>query len=158
MIQLIIYGIMAVAAATAFGLWHHSITVAGENAGIQKQFAADKPILDECSKRGNADPANCVKYIEALIVAEAQREAELATLTEAETRQKAALDLIAKQSASAVAAIQAAKAKQLATQKDFDARQAELSQLAGKRVNETLACTDELTRVNSVLDSYKRTH
>ncbi len=153
---LIIYAVMALGAASAFGLYHHSITVAGEQVGAQKQFAADKPILEACDRHGNKEPAKCAAFIDAIIAQEAQRESELKACGDAASRQNAAIDRITANTASALAAAQAAKAKQAATQKDFDLRQANLAAIAAGHQTKAKGCEDELARVNSVLDGYRR--
>jgi hypothetical protein len=152
---LIFYGIVAAALAVGFGAWHHSIVVDGEKIGVAKQFEADKPILDLCAKYGNTDGATCAAFVAHMIEQEAQRETELATCTTAATHQNSAIDRIAALTAGALKDAQAAKARQAATQKDFDARQAQLSALASQHQTTALECKDELARVNSVLDGYR---
>lgn len=156
MATLIIYAIMAAAAAVGFGVWHHSIVVSGEKIGAAAQFKADKPILDACAANKNPDPAACAAFVQHMIEQEAARESELAACATSAGKQNAAIEAIVAQTAGALKAQQAMQAKQAATQKDFDARQAQLSALAAQTQTKAGECKDELARVNSVLDSYRR--
>ena len=153
---LIAYGAIAIAAAAFYATWHHKVYSEGEADGITQQFEADKPILAACDKHGNKEPARCAAFIEEILAMKDAREAEAAACATSAGRQNAAIEQIVARTAQSLAAAQALKAKQAATQKDFDLRQAQLAAIAGRQETTARECKDELARVNSVLDSYKR--
>jgi hypothetical protein len=137
---LIAYGVIALAAAAFYATWHHKVYSEGEADGIAAQFKADKPILDACDKHGNKEPARCAAFIEEILAMKDAREAEAAACATSAGKQNAAIEAIAKATASAVAAAQAMQ----------------LAAIAGAKENTARECKDELARVNGVLDSYKR--
>lgn len=145
MATLIIYGIIAAAVLGAFGIYHHSITVEGEKTGIQKQLAADKPIIEACQ-------AN----LAAMTKQEQDREKELATLKDSAARQSAAIDAIAKRTAETVARSNAVVAAQAKSQTEFDAERKRLNDLAMLASDGKLSCEQRLAKIEPLVDDALR--
>jgi hypothetical protein len=145
MTTLVIYGILAAIMIGGFAAYHHSITVDGERIGIQKQLAADKPIIEACKASLDQSIKN-----------EQAREAELAGLRDSAKRQSDAIDQIAKRSAAAIAGSKAALQQQAQSQAAFDAERQRLNAIATSASDAKLTCEQRLATIEPLVDDALR--
>lgn len=162
MVTMIFYGIVAASLLGAVGLWHHSAVVEGKKEGAVAQFNTDKPILTACISHGmaksdgNADTERCAAYLEQLVAANADLTSANKAFADSAGRQKAAIDVIVKQTADSLARSQAVMAKQRASAAGFQAEQDRLQAIVSDAKASKLSCEDQLAKTNALVDSALR--
>lgn len=162
MFQLIAIGVLALGALTVVGVWHHGAVVEGRQEGVALQFAADKPILTACiahgmtKSDGNTDAVKCAQLLDQLTQANKELKDANDGFAASATRQKAAFDRIALDTAASLKKSQDTIKKQDATKAAFTVERDRLQAIVEDTKTGKLSCEASLAQTNALVDGALR--
>jgi hypothetical protein len=166
---LIFYAIVALAVGGTIFAFQHNAELKGQQTGVAKQFAADKPLLDYCAAAGVpaqtgglfSDPAsfakNCIAVLARQSAQSKQYADDLDACTTASQERDAEVVKVKQRTDAAIASSKAVIQQQAATQADFDRRRAELNTLAQTATSDKLTCEARLATIDVIVtDALRR--